>query len=60
MENEINKSLEAIAPDCAWTKGTWAEINLKWNEVQNVSSHIRTLSDYLVRLDIENIHRKII
>ena len=59
-EKEIKKSLEAIASDCAWTKGTWAGINLKWNEVQNVSSHIRALSDYLVKLDFENTHRKVV
>lgn len=57
---EIKKSLEAIAPDCAWTKGTWVGIDLKWNEVQNVSSHIRALSDYLVKLDFENTHRKVV
>jgi DGQHR domain-containing protein len=55
---EIRRSLEAIAPDCAWTEGTWEGLGLKWNEVQNVGSHIRGLSDYLVKLDFENSQRK--
>ena len=59
-KGEIKKSLEAIAPDCAWTKGSWDGIGLKWNEIQNVSSHIRALSDYLVKLDFENTHRKVV
>lgn len=57
-KKEIKRSLEAIAPECAWTKGTWSGFGFKWNEIQNVSSHIRTLSDYLVKLDFENTHRK--
>ena len=55
---EIKKSLEAIAPDCAWTEGVWKGLGLKWNEIQNVSSHIRALSDYLVKLDFESSQRK--
>lgn len=55
---EIGGALKAIAPDCAWTSSSWAGLGLKWNEVQNVSSHIRALSDYLVKLDFENSQRK--
>lgn len=58
LKMEIKASLEAIAPDCAWTSGRWEGIGYKWNEVQNITSHIRALSDYLVRLDIEKTHRK--
>jgi len=57
-KEEIRSSLEKIAPDCAWTKGMWSGIDFRWNEIQNVSSHIRLLSDYLVKLDIESTHRK--
>lgn len=56
--DEINKSLKAIAPNCAWTEGTWKGLGLKWNEIQNVSSHIKALSDYLVKLDYESSQRK--
>jgi DGQHR domain-containing protein len=52
-QEEIKKSLEAIAPECAWTDGVWRGLGLKWNEVENITSHIRALSDCLVRLDFE-------
>jgi DGQHR domain-containing protein len=55
---EIKASLKAIAPNCAWTKGVWRGLGIPWNEIQNVTSHIRALSDYLVKLDFENSHRK--
>jgi len=58
-QEEIKKSLKAIAPDCAWTDGAWRGLGLEWNEVQNITSHIRALSDYLVRLDFEYSQRKI-
>lgn len=57
-KEEIRSSLEAIASECAWTKGMWSGIDFRWNEIQNVSSHIRLLSDYLVKLDLESTHRK--
>jgi len=57
-QEEIKKSLLAIASECAWTEGTWRGLGLKWNEIQNVPSHIRDLSDYLVRLDFECSKRK--
>jgi len=41
--------LALIAPLCRWTGGTWHEINLPWNELQNTPRHISTLSNYLVR-----------
>lgn len=56
--DEIRKSLKAIAPHCAWTEGVWSGLGLKWNDIQNISSHIRALSDYLVKLDFENSQRK--
>jgi len=52
-QEEIKKSLKAIAPECAWTDGVWRGLGLRWNEVENITSHIRALSDYLVRLDFE-------
>ena len=43
------QELKRIAPICRWTEGTWDELGLAWNEVQNVSRHIRVLTDVLVR-----------
>ena len=48
---EIRASLEKIAPYCHWISGTWRGIGLKWDEIQNVNSHVRALSDYLIKLD---------
>jgi DGQHR domain-containing protein len=48
---EIRTSIEKIAPHCRWTSGTWDGIGLKWDEIQNVNSHVRVLADYLVKLD---------
>lgn len=43
------KELARIAPMCRWTSGQWEELGLAWNEIQNVSRHIRVLTDVLVR-----------
>lgn len=48
---EIRTSLTKLAPYCSWTSGTWQGIGLKWDEIQNVNSHVKMLSDYLIRLD---------
>lgn len=38
-----------IAPLCHWTQGTWPELRLSWNELQNMPRHISALSNLLVR-----------
>jgi DGQHR domain-containing protein len=48
---EIQQSLRRVRAHCSWTEGTWEGLGLKWNEVQNVPKHVRSLSDLLVRLD---------
>lgn len=48
---EIRSSLNKIVPYCNWTSGTWQGMGLKWDEIQNVNSHVKMLSDYLIRLD---------
>jgi len=48
---EIRISLEKIAPHCHWVSGIWQGIGLKWDDIQNVNSHVRALSDYLIKLD---------
>jgi DGQHR domain-containing protein len=50
-EVEIRDSLMRIAPHCAWTEGTWSDLNWKWNEVQSTGQHITKLSEFLIRLD---------
>ena len=43
------KELAVVAPMCHWTSGTWDELGLPWNELQNTPRHISTLSNYLIR-----------
>lgn len=45
----IEKELRLIEPVCRWTSGTWPEIGLSWNEVQNTPNHVRDLSNFLIR-----------
>jgi DGQHR domain-containing protein len=52
-EAEVRASLARIAPHCAWTSGTWDELELKWNEVQATPQHINRLRDHLIALDRE-------
>ncbi|HEY0640543.1 MAG TPA: DGQHR domain-containing protein DpdB [Pseudonocardiaceae bacterium] len=47
------RELARIAPLCRWTSGTWDDLGLPWNELQNVSRHINALSNYLVRAYME-------
>ena len=49
----IMKELEMIKPSCRWTEGTWESLELKWNEVENVSRHVRSLTNFLVRTYVE-------
>lgn len=46
----IRKELAKIRPACHWTSGTWDECGgLHWNDIQNVPSHVRMLSNFLLR-----------
>jgi DGQHR domain-containing protein len=50
---QVLAELALVAPYCQWTSGTWNEIDLRWNEVQNVGRHINLLSSYLVRIYVQ-------
>ncbi len=45
----VEKELSRIAQHCCWTKGRWEELDLKWDQLQNVSKHQTMLSNYLLR-----------
>lgn len=51
--DEIQGSLERVAPHCCWTDGIWDGLGWRWNEIQSTSQHISRLSDHLIRLDRE-------
>jgi DGQHR domain-containing protein len=45
----VKRELALIAPACRWTRGTWEDLGLAWNEVQNTPRDIKRLQDTLVR-----------
>ena len=49
----IRDSLSRIAPACCWTSGTWEDLGLRWNQVQNTRGHVKELAGELIRLDYE-------
>jgi DGQHR domain-containing protein len=49
----VAEELELIKPVCRWTAGTWEALDLEWNEVENVSRHVRGLTSFLVRTYVE-------
>jgi DGQHR domain-containing protein len=44
------QELSLIAPRCRWTEGTWEDLGVAWNDLQNTPRHISALSNYLVRI----------
>jgi DGQHR domain-containing protein len=50
----VRAELARIKPLCHWTDGTWEEIGLAWNEVQNTPQHLRLLSSVLLRAYLNN------
>jgi hypothetical protein len=51
------RELSRLAPDCAWTDGTWPRINRAWDDFQTTSRDIRLLSQILVQLYAERTRR---
>lgn len=41
--------LSLIVKHCAWTEGSWDDLGLAWNDLQNTPRHISALSNFLVR-----------
>jgi len=53
----LSRSLQAIAPYCAWHEGRWLEIDKNWNELEYTRHDVRELTEQLVQLDLQ-INRK--
>jgi len=49
----VRAELALVAPYCRWTSGTWEDLGLRWNEVQNLSKHMQELSNYLIRVYVQ-------
>ncbi len=46
----IRRELAKIRFLCRWTGGVWEQCGgLAWNQIQNVPSHVRMLSDFLIQ-----------
>ena len=50
---ETKAELSRISDLCHWTSGTWSELSLPWNELQNTPRHISALSNYIARAYVE-------
>jgi DGQHR domain-containing protein len=46
---QVRADLALVAPHCRWTTGTWGELAVRWNEIENVPKHINALSNFLIR-----------
>ena len=47
--DQVRADLALLAPYCHWTEGRWDELDMRWNEIQNVPRHIHELSSFLIR-----------
>lgn len=49
IENRITKELTKLKPYCNWSNGRWDELDLEWNDIQNIPKHKKMLTAYLIR-----------
>ncbi len=56
-EQRIVKELEKIKPSCHWTEGYWDDIDMEWNELQNISAHKKILARHIIKI-YDDINRK--
>lgn len=53
-QSRVRKEVARLRPVCRWIGGEWDILKgMRWNEIQNVPSHIRALGDALVRAHLE-------
>ena len=46
LRSHLRDELRTVAPVCRWTSGRWEELDLEWQEVQNVPRHLGLLSSF--------------
>jgi DGQHR domain-containing protein len=46
---QIRTELTLLAPSCRWTSGRWEELDLRWNQIENLHKHTNELSSFLIR-----------
>ena len=57
IQHIVRSELERIAEDCHWTSGTWKNLGLAWNEIENTPRSIKRLKDVLIRSYMEHAGR---
>jgi len=50
---QIRAELALLAPRCRWTSGRWEELELGWNQVENLPRHRTELSSFLIRTHMQ-------
>ena len=50
---QIRADLALLAPSCRWTSGRWEELDLRWNQVENLHKHTHELSSFLIRTHMQ-------
>ena len=50
---QIRADLALLAPSCRWTSGRWEELDLRWNQVENLHRHMHELSSFLIRTHMQ-------
>ena len=51
LELRLRRELAPLKTKCRWTSGAWEDLNgIDWDEIQNVPSHVRLLTDYVQRV----------
>ena len=48
--DRVAEAMSRISPHCRWTSGTWDELGLEWNDIENTTRSQRMLANLLVRL----------
>lgn len=51
-KEQFKQDLELLKPYCKWTNGYWdfgVDHKVKWNELQNISKDLQTLTNHLLR-----------
>lgn len=51
----VRREVSRVRNACRWTSGSWDELGgLRWNEIQNVPTHVKMLSNVLVRAYLQS------
>lgn len=53
VDSTVKQALSRIAADCCWTEGSWKGLDMQWDEIQNISKHVRGLEEVLIKLDFD-------